>query len=269
MPHVAPNRFNRLDPDQVHDIDQDLVRAVLPVVTVLQRYFRGEVTGIENIPAGPALLVGNHNGGITFMEPFLLAREWHLRTGGTDDFHYLGHDTLFKIPVFGDVIQRLGAVRASYATAGEAFARGRKVAVWPGGNQESFRPWKDRFKVDFHGHSGFVRLAIRHRVPIVPVLSFGGHDTFLILRQGRRLAKWTGAKRFLRSESFPVFLGLPWGVGVGPIFHLPLPVKLAVDVGEPISVEGASEADAEAVRAIADQVVSTLQGMMDRRVADH
>ena len=257
-----------MDPDQVRDIDQELLALIFPITALIRLYFRGEVTGIANIPPGPALLVGNHNGGITFMEPFLLGREWHLRTQGKDDFYYLGHDTLFRLPGFGNLIQKLGAVRASHANAAEVFARGRKVAVWPGGNLESFRPWKDRYKVDFFGHKGFVRLALRHRVPIVPLLAFGGHDTFMILRQGRRLAKWTGARRFLRTESFPVFLGLPWGVAVGPVFHWPLPAKLSMDVGEPISTEGYSPDDADAVEALYHQVVSTLQGMMDKRVEE-
>lgn len=257
-----------MDPDQLRDLDPELLRLARVVTTFMKLYFRGEVTGLEHIPPGPALLVGNHNGGITFMEPFLLGREWHLKHQGADDFYYLGHDTLFRIPALGNLIMKLGAVRASHENAARVFARGRKVAVWPGGNLESFRPWKDRYKVDFHGHKGFVRLALKHRVPIVPMLAFGGHDTFFILRQGKRLARWTGARRLLRSESFPIFLGLPWGVGVGPLFHLPLPARLSMDVGEPISVEGFAEDDPEAVQALYDQVVSTLQSMMDKRVAE-
>lgn len=259
-----------MDSNQLHPFDQDLARALWPIVDFIDFYHRGEVTGLGNIPSGPALLVGNHNGGITFMEPFLLGRAWHLRTHGTDDFYYLGHDTLLRLPVLANLLMKLGATRASHDTAAQAFARGRKVAVWPGGNLEAFRPWKERYKVDFYGHSGFVRLALRHGVPIVPVLSFGGHDTFFIVRRGERLARWTGARRFLRTESWPVFVGLPWGVGVGPLFHLPLPVKLSVDVGEPISLDGYAADQAEdpaVVRSIYEVVLATLQGMMDQRVA--
>ena len=76
--------------------------------------------------------------------------------------------------------------------------------------------------------------------------------------------------KLLRSESFPLFLGLPWGVGFGPIFHFPLPAKMTIEVGDPIPVEPYGpehESDQQVVDALYQQVVDALQGMMDRAVA--
>jgi len=260
-----------LDPDHIHDLDTELVELCLPAFDLLQRYFRAEVHGIDRIPDGPALLVGNHNAGITFTDPFFLGTAWYRHAGPEDPLHYLAHDAMVRIPALGNFLMRGGAIRASHHTAEAAFTAGRKVVVFPGGNYEAFRPFRERHRVDFGGRTGFVRLALRNRVPIVPVLHFGGHETFVVLRRGKRLAKLLGVKKYLRSDAFPLFLGLPWGIGVGPVFHLPLPAKVQVVVGEPIPLDdhGPEAADdRETLCAIRDQVQDRLQQMMDRRAVE-
>ena len=260
-----------MDPEDVHEPDPNLADLALRLIEVLGKYFRAEVVGLESMPAGKALVVGNHNAGITFLEPLFLGAAWRRMTGGRDDMYYLVHDAMLALPVLGNLLMKLGNIRASHRTAEKAFAAGRKVAVFPGGNYEAFRPFRDRHKVDFRGRRGFCKLAIRNQVPIVPVLSIGGHETFFVLRRGRRLARLTGVKRYLRSESFPIFLGLPWGVGIGPIFHFPLPAKCLVEVGEPISLAGYDTADADdpgKLGELYDTVVGRLQAMMDRRAAE-
>ena len=241
------------------------------LVAVLERYFRATVLGLDNLPQGAALLVGNHNAGITFFEPFFLGRAWHRRSGGRDPIYFLGHDAMVALPLLGRVLTRLGVIRASHDAAGRAFAAGHKVMVFPGGNYEAFRPFRERHRIDFGGKTGFVKLALRHGVPLVPVLALGGHETFFVLHRGEKLAALTGAKRYLRSESFPVFVGLPWGIGIGPIFHWPLPAKTLVEVGVPMSLASygpAAESDPEVVAHLAREVERRLQEMMDRRAAD-
>ena len=260
-----------LDPDRINELDTEMVDLCLPAIDLLEKYFRAEVHGLDRVPDGPALLVGNHNAGITFMDPFFMGTAWYRHTGGQDPMHYLAHDAMVRIPALGNFLMRGGAIRASHRTADEAFAIGHKVVVFPGGNYEAFRPYRERHQVDFGRRTGFVRLALRNGVPIVPVLHIGGHETFFVLRRGRRLARLLGAKRFLRSDSFPIFLGFPWGIGVGPIFHLPLPAKVLVEVGEPIPLDEYGPEvldDREALRAISDRVRDALQEMMDRRASE-
>jgi 1-acyl-sn-glycerol-3-phosphate acyltransferase len=258
-----------LDPDVVHEADPELNRVVAAALRLLRRYFRGEVLGLDRIPAGPALLVGNHNAGITAMEPFLLGLAWYERTG--ELLTSLGHDAMVALPVVGNLLVKLGTIRADHEVATRALASGRKVLVMPGGNYESFRPYWRRHRIDFGHHAGYVKLALGAQVPIVPVLCLGGHETFFVLSSGHSLARITGVKKYLRSDSFPIFLGLPWGLGVGPIFHLPLPARLLVEVGEPIDLSAYQPADAanlEVVREISARVQSRLQQLMDRRAAE-
>jgi 1-acyl-sn-glycerol-3-phosphate acyltransferase len=260
-----------MDPDTVQEPDAPLMRLAVHALAPLAKYFRMEVKGLDNMPEGKALVVGNHNAGITFLEPMFLGAEWYKRTGGRDDLYFLAHDAMVALPVVGNLLMKLGSIRASHQTARRAFEMGRKVVVFPGGNYEAFRPFSQRYQVDFGGKKGFVKLAIRNQVPIVPLLSIGGHETFFVLHRGKWLAEALGVKKYLRSESFPIFLGLPWGIGIGPIFHLPLPAKCLVEVGESIPITGYAPEDVNdpaKLQALYDQVEGAVQAMMDRRAAD-
>jgi len=259
-----------MNPDDMTEPDDNLAKIAIPVFDVIRKYFRAQVDGLENVPEGKALLVGNHNAGITFLEPFFLGADWYKHTNGRDALRPLGHDAMVEMPLVGNLLIKLGAIRASHEAADKAFKAGHKVVVFPGGNFEAFRPYKDRYKVDFGGKKGWIKLALRHQVPIVPVLSIGGHETFFVLHRGEKIAEVTGVKKHLRSESFPIFVGLPWGIGLGPIFHLPLPSKCRVVVGRPIPLNGYKPEDANdsaKVQAIYDQVHGTLQAMMTEHAA--
>ncbi len=258
------------NPDEVTDVSPDMVDMMKPVVNGLKKYFRGEVTGLENYPEGKALLVGNHNAGITFFEPFIMALELYDKYPD-DPIFFLTHDAMIAIPLLKNVLLKVGCIRASRETTKKALAKGRKVVVYPGGNYEAFRTFKDRNIVDFGGKKGFIKIALEENVPIVPVANVGGHETFFVLSSGHKLAEKIGVKKYLRSESFPIFLGLPWGIGFGPIFHIPLPTKLRIHIGEPISLEEYSAEDAqnpEKLQEIYDMVIGRIQKLYDELSAN-
>jgi len=259
------------DPDQIRETDPRAAAVVVPLLRLLRCYFRAEVSGLEHLPVGPALLVGNHNAGITMMEPFLLGLAWHLRERGEDDLYFLGHDVLVTLPILRELLTRLGLIRASARTTERALRAGKKVVVFPGGNYEAFRPYWERHEVDFKGRTGFVALALKNQVPIVPVMSLGGHETLLVLSRGERLARWLGLRERLRNDSCPIFLDLPWELGVGPIFHFPLPSKLVIEVGAPVDLEGHGLPDAEdpiVLGKLGERVRAEIQRMMTRRAAE-
>jgi 1-acyl-sn-glycerol-3-phosphate acyltransferase len=236
--------FQEMDPDSVDGIDVRMLEKFSPLFDLVSRtYLRMEVEGMDSVPDGKALLVGNHNAGITFIEPMGLGARWYLERGTKDLIQWLVHDAMLAMPGLRTFLVRTGCVRASHQTADEIFERGRKVAVFPGGNLEAFRPYRNRHQIVFGGRKGFLRLALRNQVPIVPFVIVGGHESFYILHDGRQLARWLHLKQLLRSDTCPIFFGLPWGVGVGPIFHLHLPTKSQVRFLDPIELNGFGPAD--------------------------
>jgi 1-acyl-sn-glycerol-3-phosphate acyltransferase len=168
-------------------------------------------------------------------------------------------------------MSRLGAVPARRGLAQAALARGAKVLVYPGGDLDTFKPYRDRHRVTFGDRKGFVRTAIAAGVPIVPVVSVGAHETLRVLTDGRRLAHALGLHRLLRVEVVPVMLCLPWGLWVGAWeTHIPLPSRLRIRVLPPLRFEVPREAandDAVVTRA-RDVVAATMQRALDALVAE-
>ena len=213
-----------VDRDDPNSVDPELVaRLAGPLSAFGDRWYRLQVDGWEHLPDRPVLVVGNHNAGTAFLEA--LAACAKVVQHGHPALTGLAHDAVIDAPLIGRLLTRVGAVRAGHDSAARAFAAGRQVLVFPGGNREAFRRWSERHTVDLGGHDGFVKLAIRHGVDIVPWSFHGGPSSFFVLRDGRRVARAIGADRWLRSDAWPLYVGLPWGVAFGPWPHLPLPVR--------------------------------------------
>ncbi|MEZ4225176.1 MAG: lysophospholipid acyltransferase family protein [Polyangiaceae bacterium] len=216
--------------------DPDMVDVVLDLARVIgERYFRYRVEGVDNVPArGPALLVGSHNGGLQTFDSLLTLIAIRDRFGVERAVHPLAHDLLFQAPRLREVSEGLGILRADHEGALEAFRRGRLVLVYPGSDLDSTRPFKDRHRIELGGRTGFLKLALRASVPIVPVVSEGTHEQFIVLTRGDELARRLGIKRWFRAEAFPIVLALPWGIVPGYLPYLPLPAQTTVRFGPPI-----------------------------------
>lgn len=267
LSHLARAAREPVDAEDPDSLDEDLIREIAPWVDrACRAWYRLEVRGLERVPDGPALLVGNHNAGITFVEAIGVGARWYRERGAEAHWHGLAHDAMVDMPLVGNLLVRIGAIRAGHRTAAAAFARGGKVVVFPGGNLEAFRPWSERDRIAFGGRTGFVKLALTHGVPIVPMVFHGGHSSFVVLRRGRRLARAIGAQRVLRTEAFPLWVGLPWGVALGPWFHLPLPVKCTTVFLDPIPTSrwAGMQDDPAVLAEVRDLVVSRMQEALTR-----
>jgi 1-acyl-sn-glycerol-3-phosphate acyltransferase len=263
----------RYDIDSLENRDPELIdRLHRWLAAPLRRYFRAQVRGLERIPDGPALLVGNHSSGIITPDLFVFGAALYEARGLAGLPYGLAHEVAMRLPVAHQIIVPCGAVRASHENAHRLFARGEKILVYPGGDVEAMRPFRDRDRIVFDGRRGYVRLALRERVPIVPVVSAGSHSTFVILHDGRFLARWLGVKRLFRLEVWPLTLSLPWGLTLGPVLvYLPYPTRMLIEVGEPIRLEAQgpeAERDEEHVRRCAERVEATMQRMLDRLASE-
>jgi 1-acyl-sn-glycerol-3-phosphate acyltransferase len=243
------------DPD---DWDPEYIRETLPTLRALGRlYHRAEVRGLERIPDGPALLVGNHSGGTMIVDTFVFALEFYARFGPDRRFHQLAHDIAARLPFTG--LRRYGVLSASHENARKAFALGAPVLVYPGGDYETFRPTTHSARIEFGGRKGWVKLALEEGVPVVPLVSIGGQETALFVTRGERAARLTGLDRLARIKVLPVSLGPPFGVNVLDLpGRVPLPAKLTLEILDPIDLRAQFGADADHDE-VYDQVTSTMQ----------
>lgn len=263
----------RYDIDALDNRDPELIeRAFRLFARPLERYFRAHVRGLERIPPGAALYVGNHSSGLLTPDSFLFGAALYRRFGLRECPYGLAHEVAMRLPVAHQLIMPLGAVRASHENARRLFARGDKVLVYPGGDVDSMRPYRERNRVVFDGRRGYLRLALREGVPLIPVVSAGAHGTLLILDDLRPLARLLGLDRLLRAKVWPLTLSVPWGLTLGPpLVYLPLPVKIWIEVLEPIRfarVGEAAAADERYLSECAALVEGRMQAALERLDAE-
>ncbi|HAX85919.1 MAG TPA: glycerol acyltransferase [Cyanobacteria bacterium UBA11370] len=237
-------------------------------------YFRVKTEGWHHIPTqGKVLLVGSHNGGLASPDTSMMMYDWFRRFGTERLVYGLLHRHVWKVnPQLAQLAAKTGAVIAHPKMAIAAFRKGASVLVYPGGAQDVFRPHHLRHKIHFAGRKGFIKLALREGVPIIPVISNGAHDTLIVLadfyQQVRQLHEW-GLLPWLYGvdpEVFPIYLGLPWGLGIGPLPNIPLPVPIHTRVCTPIVFDRYGDeaaSDRTYVDACYEQVLTQMQLELD------
>lgn len=201
--------------------------AWLTLWRTLRAWHRYEVHGLENLAGGrAALLVGYHGRPLAF-DMCMLTTVIHERLG------YLPHGIIHGYFGANRALRRfidgLGFVTGDGPELARAVERGEHILVQPGGTREGCRSFRERYQVDWGDRTGYLRLALRHRLPIVPVAGRGVDDAFIGLNDGHALGRMLGAPHRL-----PLWLGV--GVGVWPL-ALPLPVKISQVIGAPIAFE--------------------------------
>jgi len=183
------------------------------------------------------LLVGIHSGAPFVWDAWTVGLQWWRRFGPERTLHGTAHDVLMAIPGFGQYFRSMGVLPAAPDAIATALAEGRDVAVWPGGEVDSLRPWRERDRANLAGRKGFVKMAIRAGVPIVPIATVGGADAMPVLIRGDRLSRVLRLDRIFRLKVFPLAVSLPWGIAPAVLPQFPLPAKIRTRFMPPVELD--------------------------------
>lgn len=265
----------RVDPDDLDLRDPRFIARALPLLGALyDHYFRCETELEAELPDGPFLAVANHNAMTGTPDMFCHMLAFFRRYGAERLSYGLMHDVPFRFPWAGSWLTGAGAIRARPDNALRSLARGAAVLVFPGGDVDACKPYSRRYDIDFGERRGYLRIAIREGVPIVPIVSVGAHQSLYIWSDGKRLAHALGLPERFRSNVAPIGFALPWGVIVGiPYPHIPPPVKVhtrflaPIDLGIPAHLWN----DRDAVEEAHTRVITSMRAAMDdlRRAGRH
>jgi 1-acyl-sn-glycerol-3-phosphate acyltransferase len=231
-----------------------LLRAVSPLVRALSRLHPITIDGEENLPEGPALLVGNH-GLFGYESPLFFERLLALR--GTIPIG-LADRGFFRVPGVRDLLVRLGGTFGNSANGLRALSEGRLVVCYPGGVREVYKQETDKYKLLWKDREGFIRLALAAGVPIVPFAAAGVDHTFNVVAH----VPGTGA---LLMGNRKYDLPLVWGTR-GP---LPEPVPFWFRFGPVIETAPPSSEPHERARVLQlhahvwSSAQSLLNGLME------
>jgi 1-acyl-sn-glycerol-3-phosphate acyltransferase len=262
--------FRGMVPDaHLHERDPDFIREQLPWMWLAASlYFRAEVRGLGNIPQdGPVLMVGNHSGGNMAPDIFVFGLAFTAYFGVERRLHPLAHNLVLTFPGLGS-LRKLGAIAASRSNAERVLDSGAALLVYPGGDHEVHRPVWERNRVAFNGRKGFLRLALRNDVPIIPIVAIGGQETSLFLSRGEGLARALRLDRIMRLKVLPISLAIPWGLNVGDFLgHIPLPAKITIEVLAPIDLRAELGPDPDLDEAY-ELVTGRMQKALDALAAE-
>jgi 1-acyl-sn-glycerol-3-phosphate acyltransferase len=259
--------------------DPRVIQKLLPFYDWLYHYyFRVRTDGWEHIPnEGQVLLVGSHNGGLAAPDMLMMAYDWFRRFGAERPIYALMDSRIWQfLPGLARMATRVGAIESRPEMAMAALRCGASLLIYPGGFQDVFRPHCLRNTICFGGHRGFIRLALQQGVPLIPLISHGAHSTLFVLADIYPQLQWLHQLGLpwlwgIDPGTFPIYLGLPWGIAVGPLPNIPLPIEIHTRVCPPILFDRYGEDaahDKYYVSECYDRVRHLMQGQLDRLVRE-
>ena len=236
-----------------------------PLLNFYYRYwFRVAAEGVENVPAeGGALLVCNHAGALPPDAPMIMQalRNEH---PASRPLYMLGEHWFKGYPGVSMLAAKLGVVPAHPANAQRLLGdEGRLALVFPEGMKGSGKVLWQRYRLRRFGRGGFVRTALRAKVPIIPIALVGGEEAMPIFAHMRSLQKMTGLLYAPLNHAFPHF---------GPLAALMyMPAKFKIRFLEPLDIAALPDdtvEDSAAVQGIAEEIRARIQLALDEMVAE-
>jgi 1-acyl-sn-glycerol-3-phosphate acyltransferase len=221
-------------------------RAIMPFSWAMSRYHRMTLEGGPP-PSGPCIYVALHGAGYLVLDLvmagyFLQWKGWFERGEPHTPLRIVGAESKIEkfLPGLPRMKEHAGIIGTSEEACAAVLERGEQLMVTPGGLREA-QPSRDFYRLRWEGRYGFVRLALRTGVPIVPMAVVGGAEAYPGFRWGK-LSFWS-----------PV----------------PLPARFDMALGEPIPVERAPERarDMGLVKPLQELAWQRTQALYDRLVA--
>ncbi|MBC7474196.1 MAG: acyltransferase family protein [Candidatus Sericytochromatia bacterium] len=268
---IAPEILNKIiDPVLLEKIDKIKIpkndpfginKQTLKFASFFLNFFykswnRVEVFGIDNVPStGAAILVPNH-GGMLPVDAAHIATSLIVESKQPRLVRTLVERFLPTLPFVYTFMTRVGQTVGTYENAELILNEGELLQVFPEGAAGATKPYYKYYELDDF-NVGFMELAIRKKVPIIPIGVIGSHEQALILFDFKPLAK------LLKMPNFPV---TPFWPLFGPLGTLPLPSKYRIIFGRPMDFSQYDEEtinDPEMLKQLVEKVKSEVKNLIN------
>jgi 1-acyl-sn-glycerol-3-phosphate acyltransferase len=239
--------FNRLGLDPYGVSRKELVRWFSLLAWFYRHYFNVQVEGIKNVPPrGRAMLVGNHSGGVA-LDGAMVAISMLLEMDPPRLAQAMADKFINLMPFASEWTSRCGQFTGLPENAERLLHDERLLMVFPEGARGTAKLYWERNSLVEFG-SGFVRLALATKTPIIPFAFIGGGDAIPTVANLYRLGKLLGA---------PYIPLTPW------LLPLPRAVPLRVMYGEAIRLEGSATDEDSIIEAHVERVKARVAELID------
>jgi 1-acyl-sn-glycerol-3-phosphate acyltransferase len=231
--HLLPVRAHGFDnPDQLEELRlsdvnewgrsehmRELARRFYD--PIYRHWFRVEWEGLEKIPAnGGALLVANHAAAIPSDAPVIMHG---IETELGRPLYGLADNSFRTLPVVGTLWNRLGGLPAHPDNAYRLLHdQGQLVLVFPEGAKGPAKTYDERYKLRRFGRGGFVEIAMRAGVPVVPIAVVGAEESM------PTLFRVPFVSRALKLPYMPLTANMLLAGPLGAVLYFPAKFKLKV-----------------------------------------
>lgn len=230
-------------------------RLMLMSALLYRYYFRVETHGIERLPKGRVLLIGNHAGQVA-LDAAMIGTACFFEAEPPRIIRGMGEYWLPTVPFVNLLMVRSGSVVGTPKNCVDLLHNEEAVIAFPEGVRGMNKLYRDAYKLQEFG-LGFMRLAISTDTPIVPVAVVGSEE------QAPGIANLKSLGRLLGMPAFPITLTWPW---LGPLGLLPLPVKYRIYFGEPMHFGGDANDEDEVIGVQVEKVKATIEHMLAQGV---
>jgi 1-acyl-sn-glycerol-3-phosphate acyltransferase len=211
------------------------------------RYFRVKAYGCEHVPArGRAMLVGNHSGGVA-VDGAMVVASMFFEMEPPRLAHAMAEKFINRVPFFSLWSNRTGQLTGLPEHAQKLLEDERLLVVFPEGARGTAKLYKDRHSLVQFG-TGFVRLALETRTPIIPFGFIGGGEAIPTVVNSYALGRMMGA---------PYVPITPY------LFAVPLPVRLEVHYGAPMVFQGTGSEDDAVIGGYVEKVKARIAELID------
>jgi 1-acyl-sn-glycerol-3-phosphate acyltransferase len=227
----------------------------------VRRIFRPTLVGVERLPPGPCLFVGNHSlfalDGLVLGPTLLFELDRFVRG--------LGDRFLFGVEPIAEQVLRSGGVMGHPAVCSALMEAGHDLLVFPGGAYEATKPASQRYRLQWRERYGFVRLAAQHGYTIAPFGMVGPDEFYDHLIEGRDIPG-SPLGQLLRSLGLltddtrsDILPPIPIGA-LGTL--LPKPQPCYIGFAEPLDLarRAGKRLSATTLEAIRSEVASRIEG---------
>ncbi len=232
-------------------MDKDSLKKALNIAAFLYNfYFRCKTTGVDNIPKGPVILAANHGGQIPF-DATMITTAMLLTSYPPRIPRSMMDRFVPTLPVISNLYNKLGVVLGSPENASLLLKRKEILLTFPEGLKAIQKTIADAYKLQKFGH-GFIRLALAHRAPVVPVSIVGPEEQYPTLYTIKRGA------HLINVPSLPIWLQMP----IPLLGLLPLPVKYYIHFDKPLYFKGDPDDDDNVI----DEMSNKVKNKIDQNI---